>query len=198
MGIRDKRIARSILYAIFFDQDDQRTSFWQRVLAFFSLFQLQLRRYHDALFKRLRTEVWELDEDEYKESFRRTTQKKALTPVGDLGYSGSVSIPYATSALRASIAGGLSSTASMVANIDNIDILHDIQQQIPNKIRPPPLRKLLLQLRTPAAILRPQRRASDLATRADNRLSLHAHSRHGLDAWARALAPHRNGEHHVW
>lgn len=65
---------------------------WARILAFFAVFNLTLARYRASLFKRLRNEIWGIDEDGYTESFRSTSRKKRtdLVAVGDLGYSGSV------------------------------------------------------------------------------------------------------------
>ena len=90
MGYRDTLISNSILQAIFQDRTDDKKTFLGRVLAFFSAFQLTLSRYRAALFQRLRTEVWKIDENEYTESFKGRGRKDALKAVGDLGYSGSV------------------------------------------------------------------------------------------------------------
>ncbi|KAE9964162.1 hypothetical protein BLS_008587 [Venturia inaequalis] len=90
MGRRDNQISKSILEAIFHDpeHDDKRT-FIVRILAFFSFFRIILARYADSVFKRLRAEEWEIDEDEYRESFRSNGKDEELKAVGDLGYSGS-------------------------------------------------------------------------------------------------------------
>lgn len=63
-----------------------------RILAFFSIFQLTLARYRDQIFKKLRNESWQIEEEEYTESFRSPSKAKRtdLKSVGDLGYSGSV------------------------------------------------------------------------------------------------------------
>jgi hypothetical protein len=63
-----------------------------RILAFFSIFQLTLARYRDQIFKNLRNEIWQIEEEEYIESFRSPSKEKRtdLKSVGDLGYSGSV------------------------------------------------------------------------------------------------------------
>ena len=90
MGRRDTLIAKSILNAIFRDQKDDRRTILKRFLALFSFFYLTLARYKDGLFKKLRDEVWGMDEDEYRESFRSPDKKAKLESVGDLGYSGSV------------------------------------------------------------------------------------------------------------
>ena len=92
MGRRDALVSKSILLAIFDDRrDDKKKTLLARILAFFSLFQLALSRYKDELFKQLRTDVWQIDDAEYRESFRRNDRKARLKPIGDLGYSGSVS-----------------------------------------------------------------------------------------------------------
>jgi hypothetical protein len=89
MGRRDDLIGKSILRAIFNTTDDKRTLLgW--IFAFFALFQIPLSRYREAFFKELRTEHWQLDEDEYRESFRPVNKKGKLKAIGDLGYSGSV------------------------------------------------------------------------------------------------------------
>lgn len=91
MGRRDNQISNSILSAIFHDQDhDGKRTIIGRLLAFFSFFRLILARYKDNVFKRLRGEEWEIDEDEYRESFRSNGKDENLKAVGDLGYSGSV------------------------------------------------------------------------------------------------------------
>jgi hypothetical protein len=90
MGRRDALISKSILRAIFDDSKDDNQPLLARILAFFALFQLVLSRYRDDLFRELRTEIWQVDEADYRESFRRRDKKARLKPVGDLGYSGSV------------------------------------------------------------------------------------------------------------
>lgn len=96
MGRRQRLISTSILRAIFSPKKaygtDDRPSLWARILAFFAVFNLTLARYRASLFRRLRNEIWAIDEEEYTESFRSTSRKKRtdLVAVGDLGYSGSV------------------------------------------------------------------------------------------------------------
>jgi hypothetical protein len=96
MGLRDRAIAREIYKAIF-DDEQGNANILRRLLAFFSLFNLALARFADGSFKQLRTQVWELDESEYRESFRRKDKKTRLKAVGDLGYSGSVSRSWSVS-----------------------------------------------------------------------------------------------------
>jgi len=89
MGIRTRGITRSILKAIFSEDSPttRETSLLSLILNLFSLFQLVLTRFCGDIFHRLRSEVWEIDDEEYRESFRGGK----LNSVGDLGYSGSVS-----------------------------------------------------------------------------------------------------------
>lgn len=96
MGRRDRLISTSILRAIFAstssDDDDASPSFLGRLLSFFAFFDLALKRYRAKLFRRLRTETWHMEEEEYTESFRSPSKGKRsdLVAIGDLGYSGSV------------------------------------------------------------------------------------------------------------
>jgi len=97
MGQRDRKISTSILRAIFRPKQvtsDQPLNVVGRLLAFFSVFQLPLARYKANLFKKLRNDIWEIDETEYTESFRSQSNNKRtdLVAIGDLGYSGSVCI----------------------------------------------------------------------------------------------------------
>ncbi|KAF2458115.1 hypothetical protein BDY21DRAFT_371017 [Lineolata rhizophorae] len=89
MGIRDTQISNSILGAIFQDVQSTKATLIARLQAFFSVFHLTLKRYQYGLFKDLRTQVWKIDEEEYKNSFRGSGKKGKLKAVGDLGYSGS-------------------------------------------------------------------------------------------------------------
>jgi len=91
MGKRDNLISKSILSSIFRDSSQDKRTILSRILAFFSFFNLKLARYKEDTFRGLREETWEVDEEEYKESFRQTSKDgKGLEAVGDLGYSGSV------------------------------------------------------------------------------------------------------------
>lgn len=89
MGQRARSVSKSILDAIFKDSGSGK-SILGRIFAFFAVFHLHLSRYRADLFKKLRGEVWKIDEDEYRESFRRAEKRGQLVSVGDLGYSGSV------------------------------------------------------------------------------------------------------------
>jgi hypothetical protein len=97
MGYRDRLISTSILRAIFRakpapNDEEAQPGLLARILAFFAIFSLSLSRYRAQLFKKLRSETWEIEEEEYKESFRSPSKSKRtdLVAVGDLGYSGSV------------------------------------------------------------------------------------------------------------
>jgi len=90
MGRRDTLISNSILHAIFKDRCDDKKTLLGRILAFFFIFQLTLFRYKAGLFRKLRTEIWQIDEEEYTESFKGSGKQAALKAIGDLGYSGSV------------------------------------------------------------------------------------------------------------
>ena len=96
MGRRQRLISTSILRAIFRTKSksdaDKPPTLFARILAFFSIFSLALSRYRQELFKKLRNETWQIDEEEYSESFRSPSREKRtdLVAVGDLGYSGSV------------------------------------------------------------------------------------------------------------
>ncbi|KAM4054403.1 phosphatidylinositol-4-phosphate 5-Kinase domain-containing protein [Hirsutella rhossiliensis] len=61
-------------------------------VSFFCLFRLSMTRYRSSDFLQLRRDIWELDDDEYRDSFRLSSSPDASTqrvPAGDLGYSGS-------------------------------------------------------------------------------------------------------------
>lgn len=97
MGRRDRLISTSILRAIFRsgpapDDEEARPGLLARIVAFFSIFSLTLTRYRARLFEKLRNETWQMEEEEYTESFRSPSKSKRtdLVAVGDLGYSGSV------------------------------------------------------------------------------------------------------------
>ncbi|KIW52913.1 hypothetical protein PV05_08521 [Exophiala xenobiotica] len=84
---RDKRISRSIVYAILSDDEaDKRFRIWRPLRTFFRLYGLVLTRQRPELFRKLRTETWNLPEDEYRSSFK---DADSLMPEGDMGYSGS-------------------------------------------------------------------------------------------------------------
>jgi hypothetical protein len=90
MGRRDNLISKSILRAVFGDHTDDKKTIIGRILAFFSIFHITLSRYKQQVFKELRIDIWKLNEDEYRESFRSPDKHGKLECIGDLGYSGSV------------------------------------------------------------------------------------------------------------
>lgn len=91
MGQRRKSaISRSIQRALFRDPRAFRTTLIGRILAFFSLFYIKLIRYSYELFETLRSEVWDIDEGEYRACFRSDNKTLPLRPMGDMGFSGSV------------------------------------------------------------------------------------------------------------
>ncbi|KAF2873004.1 phosphatidylinositol-4-phosphate 5-kinase-domain-containing protein [Massariosphaeria phaeospora] len=96
MGRRQRLISTSILGAIFKTKStkdaEKAPGLLARLLAFFAVFQLALSRYREQLFKKLRSDVWQIEEEEYSESFRSPSRGKRtdLIAIGDLGYSGSV------------------------------------------------------------------------------------------------------------
>jgi hypothetical protein len=104
MGRRDRLISASILRAIFRSDsprkdESARLGLFARIYAFFALFSLALARYRASLFKKLRNDIWEIEEEGYTESFRSPSKSKRtdLIPIGDLGYSGSVRAQYGIS-----------------------------------------------------------------------------------------------------
>jgi len=99
MGRRDRLISTSILRAIFRTgsepepaDEEARPGLFARILAFFAIFQLALSRYRAKVFRKLRNQIWQIEEEEYTESFRSPSKSKRtdLVAIGDLGYSGSV------------------------------------------------------------------------------------------------------------
>lgn len=94
MGQRDKSVSNAIYNAIFYDKQ-ANANVLRRIFTFFSFFSLALAKYKSEFFKQLRNDVWKLDDTEYRDSFSRKDKdgkKKRLNPIGDLGYSGSVSV----------------------------------------------------------------------------------------------------------
>jgi hypothetical protein len=126
MGIRDNLISRSILRAIFKDPHTDKRTVLSRIFAFFTFFQLSLARYKDEVFKKLRDDVWEMDEAEYRESFRGQDRTGKLKSVGDLGYSGSV--------LNYTNAGDYKYLTP------SVDLLHHSEREVPHQIPAPAIR----------------------------------------------------------
>ncbi|KAI1398647.1 SAICAR synthase-like protein [Hypoxylon fuscum] len=98
MTRRETLITRSIVYAILNTKDDgkpaRKSSLLGRVLRVFYIYWLTFRLVRHDLFKALRG-VWGIKDDDYRASFsggkqsRKKKGKAALTPMGDMGYSGS-------------------------------------------------------------------------------------------------------------
>ncbi|KAI1456070.1 SAICAR synthase-like protein [Annulohypoxylon moriforme] len=99
MARRDILIARSIVYAILTSKEDGKSSHklscFKRFLRLFYIYWLTFRPVQPDLFKALRG-VWQIKEDDYRDSFdikkqklKNQKAKRALIPMGDMGYSGS-------------------------------------------------------------------------------------------------------------
>ncbi|KAH7029263.1 phosphatidylinositol-4-phosphate 5-kinase-domain-containing protein [Microdochium trichocladiopsis] len=95
MGRRERRVARSIVFAILNNKDDgkppKKPSLLARALRLLNLYWLTFELLRRDLFSSLRS-AWGIPETEYKASFvaRGSKKKKdALEPLGDMGYSGS-------------------------------------------------------------------------------------------------------------
>lgn len=89
---REAAITGAIQRAIFLDATRIRRTILAYIVAFFTLYRIKLVRVAAEIFKRLRTDVWKMDEEEYKQSFQSSKGKAMVQPMGDLGYSGSVSL----------------------------------------------------------------------------------------------------------
>lgn len=95
---RLEAIARSVVRAIVDGAKKRSRSPIALILAListiFSLYQLPLHKHRANIFEDLRQKHWDLDEDEYIASFRPEEGGKledVLSPMGDMGFSGSVS-----------------------------------------------------------------------------------------------------------
>lgn len=84
---RHSALSKSIRSALFRDPNECKRTILHEFLIFFSIYYIDLLRYADLLFHKLRNEVWEINEDEYLECFSAADRVK---PMGDLGFSGSV------------------------------------------------------------------------------------------------------------
>lgn len=98
---RQEKIARSIVRAIVkHPAQDKRPSSTLAVLlslfsAFFALYRLVLRKIRPLDFANLRQRHWDVSDDDYIESFRPdpgSDKVDSLKAIGDMGFSGSVSI----------------------------------------------------------------------------------------------------------
>jgi hypothetical protein len=90
---RQAEISKSIHRALLKDPDRvKKGNIIAGLLAFFAIWKIRLMPIAAALFQRLRNDVWKIDENEYRNSFRYEKGESRIEPMGDLGYSGSVSI----------------------------------------------------------------------------------------------------------
>lgn len=84
---RQSALTRSIRSALTRDPNTFQSSTAGHLRVFFSLYDIQLLRYANLLFEKLRAEAWGVDENAYRACF------SSLEPLGDLGLSGSVGGP---------------------------------------------------------------------------------------------------------
>lgn len=96
---RIEAIARSVVRVIVKGAKKRSRSPLAFILALlstiFSFYELPLHKHRPGVFGDLREKHWKVDEDDYVNSFRADEggkQEDALSPIGDLGLSGSVSI----------------------------------------------------------------------------------------------------------
>lgn len=87
---RESALSKSIQSALYIDPNTFRRSETESFKIFFSIHYIRLLRYADLLFKKLRNDVWEINEYEYLECFSTPDTAVSLRPMGDLGLSGSV------------------------------------------------------------------------------------------------------------
>ena len=85
-------VAAAILEALL--NDPSKLTLLSRILTFFTLIRLPLQRFRPDLFKKLRSDAWIIDEEDYRVSFQIKNEKGKpyLHPLSELGYSGSVSL----------------------------------------------------------------------------------------------------------
>jgi hypothetical protein len=89
---RQEALTKSIQSGLLRDPDRFKKTVWGQFIAFFTIRRIKLIRHERHLFAKLRREVWNFDEDEYQSSFHTTSGQPPLKMIGDLGYSGSVSL----------------------------------------------------------------------------------------------------------
>jgi hypothetical protein len=92
MTKRDLLLARAITYGICHEHEPKPPGLLSLILNFFRLLTIVLRRYCPELFDQLRSDIWGIDRVDYRRSFSTPDESHALCAVGDLGYSGSVSV----------------------------------------------------------------------------------------------------------
>lgn len=94
MGKRQASISDSIVRAIEDNRIEADTKI-RKFLSFWHLFQVRLVRCSSDKLGELRSDAWNTEESSYGKSFNGDSrQKEKLEPVGDLGYSGSVKMPF--------------------------------------------------------------------------------------------------------
>ena len=87
---RQSALSKSIRTALFRDPNDFNRTTVGHIRVLFSIFYIELLRYANILFQRLRNNVWQIDENEYLDCFSAADRVKSM---GDLGFSGSVCAP---------------------------------------------------------------------------------------------------------
>ncbi|WPG97778.1 putative phosphatidylinositol phosphate kinase [Acrodontium crateriforme] len=80
---RQRQIAKSITQSIL--NSDRKTSFLDRLRAYFHIYTLRYTCVSESTFQSLRA-TWHVDEESYRQSFQGPN---ALSTIGDMGYSGS-------------------------------------------------------------------------------------------------------------
>lgn len=142
---RSKTIARSIARAItdttgLAKRRSSNSNPLRLILSLFSVFfsihQLILQKIRPADFANLRRNHWDVEDDDYYQSFQPQDGDKpeeSLTSIGDMGFSGSVSLPSPHPAIRTS-----------TNNPPTTDLLLNQRPKVPRQIRPTALRTLLL------------------------------------------------------
>lgn len=90
MAKREVLLARAIARGICDSNNRKPPGLLFRILRFFRVVTIVLRRYCPDLFDHLRSDVWDIDPADYQQSFSTPAHGRALCAVGDLGYSGSV------------------------------------------------------------------------------------------------------------
>lgn len=94
MAKLEDAIIKAILKA--FLRHPGKLSVLRRLWLLFSLVNVPLQRYEPDHFHKLREEAWQIDEQEYSNSFQQQDErgKPRLHPLAELGYSGSVRSAY--------------------------------------------------------------------------------------------------------
>lgn len=137
---RKEAIARSVVRAITRRRPTQGRSANRlgRILAlfsaFFSLYQLPLHKIRPVEFQNIRSEHWNVDDDDYVAAFLNEERDgAALRAMGDMGFSGSVSSD--TSIPRSHLP---------ILTMILLDILLHLESTISREVHPATLRTLVL------------------------------------------------------